>query len=321
MHTGASGGVVGSTGSTRARPRRGRPGLVSVVLPVRDGAATLPQQLAALAGQTYGGDWELVVVDNGSRDRTATLLDGWDDRLPLRRVDTSRRPGISIARNAGMRAASGDLLVFCDADDVVEPGWLDAMVRAAATGELVGGQLDPVPLNAPTLRAARPAPQPADGLARAHGHLPYATGASLAIWAPVARSLGGFDEGFRTCGDDVDLSWRAQAAGHRLVHAPDAVTHYRYRTSWAATMLQALRYGIADTHLFHRHRAHLARRRPVRRAGFLRDPAALLRGRATRRAWCWRAAFWLGQHLGAVLPRPPRAPAPRHVHDHPLVGP
>src|SRR5688500_9296124 len=97
----------------------------SVVVPVRDGAATIGEQLAALAQQDFPGSWEVVVADNGSRDGTADVVRSFRDRLPgLRLVDASARPGASHARNAGAAAATGEVLAFCDADDVVDPGWL-----------------------------------------------------------------------------------------------------------------------------------------------------------------------------------------------------
>lgn len=283
--------------------RRPAPDLVSVIMPVRDASATLSHQLEALAQQTWTGRWELVVVDDGSRDDSPAVAERFTDRLPLRLVGTSARHGIGAARNRGIAAARGQLLLFCDADDVVSPDWLAAMVDAAQRGDVVGGRFEIVRLNRPDVRTSRPAPQGDAGLARAHGHA-YATGASLGMWTSVAEHLGGFDESFRTAGDDIDLSWRAQRAGYRLVHAPDAVTHYRYRTSTARMVGQAFRYGLADTMLYRRYRHHLPRPALRRYAGLVRTLPLLLRGPASRRRrWCWLAGLRLGMLLGAVHPR------------------
>src|SRR4051795_6655976 len=132
------------------------PRLISVVIPVLDGEAHVGDQLAALAGQTYRGDWELVVADNGCSDRTIEIVQGWGPRLPsLTIADATTRRGLNHARNAGASAARGDFLVFCDADDVAGPGWLEAMARAASDADIVGGRLEGGALNAPGVRAGR----------------------------------------------------------------------------------------------------------------------------------------------------------------------
>lgn len=289
------------------------PARVSVVMPVRNAADTVHVQLAALAGQSWSGDWEVVVADNGSRDATRDRVEAFTDRLPLRVVDASGRRGIGVARNRGIAAATGDLLLFCDADDMVADDWLATMVAAARHADLVGGRLDPMRLNPPHVRDSRPSPQPGR-LATAHRHLPYATGASLAIWRDVVVELGGFAEEFRTCGDDIDLSWRAQLAGHHLVYAPQAVTHYRYRRRTTSSLVQAFRYGLADTMLARRHGAHVPRPRLRRHARPLREVAHLLRGPAARRRWAWSASVHLGGLVAIVHPRtwlvPMVGPAP-----------
>src|SRR5262249_32454871 len=65
------------------------PPLVSVVLCCHNGAATLGDQLAALSRQTYRGRWELVFVDDCSRDESCAIAESWADRLPIRIVRTN----------------------------------------------------------------------------------------------------------------------------------------------------------------------------------------------------------------------------------------
>lgn len=225
------------------------PTLVSVVMPVRNAAREIEAQLAALEAQRYEGAWEVVVADNGSTDGTLAMLERWHGRLPgLRVVDASDRIGAAGARNAGAAAARGDLLVFCDADDVVAEGWLVALVRAAADAPLVGGSIDPRRINPARLLVWRPAVA-AEQLAVSGDYLPYAWTANLAIHADVFAAVGGFRTDFDV-GEDVELSWRVQLAGHRLAFAGDAVVDYRYRDGLRALVRQYVAYGGIGPHLY-----------------------------------------------------------------------
>ena len=203
------------------------PTLVSVIMPVLDGEAHIADQLAALAGQTYPGEWELVVSDNGCRDRSMDIVRSFEARLPAVTIaDARARRGLNHARNTGARAARGDLLAFCDCDDVVSPGWLEAMVAAARQADLVGGRLDAELLNDETVLAWRPK-YTMTALVRDHDFMTYAPGGNMAVWTEVAHAIG-WDEDFRFGSSDHGFAWHAQMAGYTLAYAHDAVIHQRY---------------------------------------------------------------------------------------------
>jgi hypothetical protein len=221
---------------------RSRPRSISVVIPAYNAATTLAEQLLALASQQYDGDWEVVVVDNGSTDGTAEVARRHRHRFQACTiVDGGPQRGHSAPRNTGARAARGELLVFCDADDVVAPGWLQAMADAACHYDLVGGWLDGGPLNDASTRSWHH-PWPRDRLRS--WLLPYAVSANLAIWADVLDELGGWSSEYEAGGEDTELSWRAQVAGYRLGFAPDAVVYYRYRSGIGQTARQAFAIGV-----------------------------------------------------------------------------
>ena len=206
---------------------RGAPSLVTVALPVLDEEHHIGDQLAALASQTYAGEWEVVIADNGCTDRTVELALGWRSRLPsLRIADATACRGINHARNVAADGAAGDLLAFCDADDVAAPGWLSALAEAAPRADLVGGVLDPAALNPRRVLERHDRPSANTDLPVAHGFLPYVPGGNCAVWTDVARHLS-WDESFRFGNSDIDFAWRAQLAGHRLAFAPDAVMYRR----------------------------------------------------------------------------------------------
>lgn len=230
---------------------------MTVAIPSRDTAATLPAQLDALAAQAYDGAFEVVLCDNGSTDGSDALALEWAGRLDLRVVRVPE-PGISNVRNAALVEARGDLLAFCDGDDVVAPGWLAALVAAAGAADLVAGRLDDTSLNPPEVVAWR-GPLPVDEPLRPLGFLPLAPGASFAVWRDVAMDVGGWDPGYVGGSEDVDFSWRVQLAGRTFAYAPDAVVAYRYRPDRRALYRQFYRYGHTEARLQRRFAGHLPR--------------------------------------------------------------
>ena len=226
------------------------PQLISVVMPVLNGEAHIADQLDALTRQTYRGEWELVVVDNGCRDRSMRIVGEWTPKLPSVTIaDATARRGLNHARNAGAAAAKGDFLAFCDADDVVTPGWLEAMARSAIDADFVGGRLEWETLNNPVVRAWRPQVPMTDLLVDLdHGFLRYAPGGNLGVWTRVAREIG-WDERFKFGSSDHGFAWKAQLAGYRLAYAPDALIQQRFRTTIWAMARQQYRYGRSGPQL------------------------------------------------------------------------
>ena len=247
---------------------RSAPSLVSVVVPVLNEAADLEDQLAALAAQTYRGPWELIICDNGSTDGSPELARSWLPQLPnLRVVQAWERTGLNHARNVGVCHARGDFVAFCDGDDAVDPGWLDALVAAASDADIVGGWLDHARLNP----AATARHDPMDRLPMKHEFLPGVPGGNCGVWRSVATELR-WDEAFTFGGSDIEFSWRAQLAGYRVAWAPDAVVAVREPTSTRAVARQWYKYGASGPQLF----------QVFRRAGMGRSSV----GHAAR-VWAW----------------------------------
>jgi glycosyltransferase involved in cell wall biosynthesis len=227
---------------------------VSVIIPVCNEEEHLGDQLEALSAQTYTGEWELLVVDNGSTDRSLEIASGFASRLPLRIVDASAQRSINYARNAGVAAAAGDFVAFCDGDDVVSTGWLEALVATGLTADIVTGQLDSMLLNDAVQRSWRPSKLQTEPLSP-YGFLPSAAGGNCGMWTRVAREIG-WNEEFRFGGCDVEFSWRAQLAGFTLAFAPDAVIHLRYRSTLRGLARQYFSYGRAGPLLYRHFRQH-----------------------------------------------------------------
>ncbi|VTR78133.1 glycosyltransferase [Cellulomonas hominis] len=220
---------------------------VSVIIAAKDAAATLPAQLAALAAQDPPFAWEVLVADNGSADRTAEVVQDAARTFPaLRLVDAAAVPGAGAARNAAAEVARGDVLLFCDADDVVAPGWAAALHRALGDAELVAGRLEWARLNGRAAQESRALPQ-VDGLQHTEP-LPWlgcASSSNLGVRRDLFHRVGGFDTRARFL-QDTDLCWRAQLAGAALVFEPAAVVHMRLRRGLRGAWRQGRSSGMGQ---------------------------------------------------------------------------
>lgn len=280
------------------------PPVVSVVIPVRNGGDLFRVQLDALAAQEDAPAFEVIVSDNGSTDDTVTIARSYAGRLDLRIVDSGDRPGVSHARNVGAKAARAAYVLFCDADDMVSPGWVRAMAEGLAVDDIVGGPLDPEQLSEPEALVRRATP-PSDALPVSMRFLPYATGANMGVRSAVMAALGGFETAYQRGHEEVDFAWRAQLAGWTIGFVPDALLHYRLRGSLRDTMRQTFHYGRTHTQLFSRHRHQPIPRTPLKRE--LRTYLMLLgQGWRTHRqgesldGWKCTMAWTLGRLYGDV---------------------
>src|SRR6185312_2792265 len=112
---------------------------VSVVIPAHDAAPVLEETLASVAVQSFG-DWEIVAVDDGSRDATWEILEDAGPRVTALRNPTALGP--AAARNRALAHARGELVAFLDADDLLLPTYLERQIacldQAVAQGRRVG---------------------------------------------------------------------------------------------------------------------------------------------------------------------------------------
>jgi glycosyltransferase involved in cell wall biosynthesis len=272
------------------------------VIPIRNEEEHLEAQLVSLAAQTYDRPWEVVVVDNGCTDRSIEIVENWRDRLPaLVVVDARARRGLNFARNRGAAAANGDFLAFCDADDVTAPNWLEELVRAGASADVVGGPVEMEELNDELQRAW----QPTDSLSSlpgSYGFLPYPPGGNCGIWTDVAREVG-WDESFRFGASDIEFGWRAQAAGYRVAFAPGAMIQHRFKATIRSTFVQYFRYGVSEPHLFKVWGSHGMERNLREAIGtwqWLARGLPLLRSKSIRGRWVRVAGLCCGRICGSL---------------------
>jgi glycosyltransferase involved in cell wall biosynthesis len=209
---------------------------MSVVIPVRNGASTIGEQLDSLCCQSRDFSWELVVSDNGSTDGTAeVVLEHEITRLrPSRIVNASQRPGVNHARNIGVAASRAPLVAVCDSDDRVGPKWLESHFEALrrTKAAVSAGPLMVGALNTPSASARWP------GLVAPSRFASFFAGygANFAFHRELWVSIEGFDEEFKGGFDEIEFMIRAQKGGAAFIWAPEAIVHYRVpearRSDW-----------------------------------------------------------------------------------------
>ena len=238
-----TGGTSTDTDTDTDTPR------LSVVVACRDADDVLGIQLAALARQRCPEPWELLICDNGSVDGSVALAQRWADRLPLRVVDASGTAGAGPARNAGVARARGEWIGFCDADDEVGEGWLEALCSALAEHPFVAGRFEGTRLNSPSTLRSRSLDQQT-GLQHSSERvdLPHAGAGNLGIHRSVFLAVDGFDPSVRYL-QDTDLCWRVQLAGYPLVFVPELVVHVRLRATLRSMYRQGRNYGASQARL------------------------------------------------------------------------
>jgi glycosyltransferase involved in cell wall biosynthesis len=279
---------------------------LSVIVCAHNEQATLPQQLDALLAQKWAGDWEVVVVDNRSTDATASLVAAYVEAHPrVRLVRADDRAGQSYSMNVGADAARADLLAFCDADDVVAPGWVAAMASGLRNHAIVTGPHELDLLNPPWLADSRgrSIEEPVGSFA---GIFPCIRGAGWGVRRSTWHRVGGMSEDYHA-GQDIDFSLRAWLEGIDIVGLPDAVVHYRYRHTPRALWRQGFNYGRYRPRISRLLKEH-GKPTPPALAGWKSWLLLLTRlptlvtpsGRAT---WMWIAGNRVGQVVGSVRER------------------
>ena len=197
---------------------------VSVVIPVLDGEAMVERCVASCRSQTRRAD-EVIVVDNGSTDRTASRA-----AAAGATVLSEPRRGSFRARNRGWRAASSELIAFTDVDCVPEQTWLARLTEPFGDPSVagVGGEILQVERNSASQRWIVERRFLDQGFNAEHAFLPFFATANAAYRRSVLEQLDGFDETFAHTAGDNDMSWRVQAlAGGRVVYQPSArVDHH-----------------------------------------------------------------------------------------------
>ncbi len=207
---------------------------ISVVIPTYNRREILASTLPTVIAQDFPSERrEIIVVVDGSTDETIRTL---RDRSFAVRVIEQANLGISAARNAGLRAARGRLVLFLDDDMLCEPGLLRGHVAAHRDGEdlIVGGEVELSDKSSDSILTQWRHYDDYQWLERVRTQQPEQWWMAVRFaHASAPRRLligaGGFDECFRFADEDIDLGLRLKKAGARYQLRRDLVVRHIYR--------------------------------------------------------------------------------------------
>lgn len=228
--------------------------VVSVIVPAYNEGVVLEACVESILRSHYPRI-EVIIVDDGSTDDTAQIMAALTERHPSVRAIHQANSGKGAALNRGIAEASGEVLLFVDADGLFTArtiDWLLVGLSAPGVGAVCGDDRPANP-DRPLTQMLSVMSHVGTGLVRRALSLlhclPIVSGNIGAFRASIIREIGGFRED--TIGEDLELTWRVYAAGYRVVFQPRAIVYaespstlrglWRQRVRWARGLLQTTR--------------------------------------------------------------------------------
>jgi len=222
---------------------------VSVVVCCYNAATTLDECLQSL-GQLNYPDYEVIVIDDGSKDNTHLIAEKHEMRCI--RVPNG---GLSKARNLGIEASQGEIVAFIDSDAYADPDWLYYLVSALDEHEAaaVGGPNLTPPQDHFIAQCIDQSPGNPTAVLIDNERAEHIPGCNMAYRKDVFDVAGRFDAQHRAAGDDVDLCWRILVTNGKIVYHPSAVVWHHRRPTLRGYLRQQKGYGFAEAHLQRRY--------------------------------------------------------------------
>lgn len=229
-------------------PRDGRRPFLSVIMPLRDEAATLDAAVRSVLAQQYPGDFEVVLAVAPSTDDTLGVAERAAERNRRVRVVANPRGSTSAGLNAAIAACSGSVVARVDGHAELSDGYLERAVELLdETGADNVGGIQDAQGETPFERAVAAAMTSRFGTGDAKFHYGGAPGPTDTVYLGVFRRdvfdrVGGFDETL-VRNQDYELNWRIREAGGTVYFDPDLRVRYRPRGSWRGLARQYFQYG------------------------------------------------------------------------------
>lgn len=238
---------------------------ISVVVCAYNEERHIADCLKSLTTMDYPG-LEVILCDDGSTDATSSIALGF----PVTVLELPHG-GLSAARNAGLAAAKGEIVAYLDADAEATRDWLYHIAQAfegqgiAAAGGPNLPALDPVE----TERAVARCPGNPREVLITDTRAEHLAGCNMAFLRDELLAVGGFDVGYTSAGDDVDVCWKVIDRDREIAFSPAAVVHHHRRGTARGFLRQQRGYGRAERLLSGPHRHRINRLGQARWSGFV----------------------------------------------------
>jgi glycosyltransferase involved in cell wall biosynthesis len=225
----------------------------SVIVPVLNGEATIEKMLAGLDAQAgiQRDDWEIIVVDGGSTDKTQQIVAAHKGVKLL--VETRRGPG--VARDTGLRAARGNIVCHLDADSMPTRRWLVSLLSVFDDSSVVlaGGKTLSLPPETPAQRYMARSGRIDGAEYVTRPVFPFVPSRNMAVRREAALAIDGWSSELIT-GEDVDFCHRLLAKfPSRIAYEEKAILLHRDRETSEGLAKQAWGYGEGMAHLYDRY--------------------------------------------------------------------
>jgi glycosyltransferase involved in cell wall biosynthesis len=220
---------------------------VSIIVPVKNGAAEIKDLLESLMRVDYDKDkLEIIVVDGCSTDGTREIV----SRYPVKLL-TEEKPGVNAARNAGIKNSTGEIIAFTDHDCVVPKDWVKKIVASLRDPEIgcVGGQIlryndDFLARYAdesiiPVMRIFKKKTL----IEKISSPVYYPVGCNFAVKREAVEKTGFFDERFEYGFDELEFAERVCDKGYKILLTPEISVKHKHRSTLLGLLKQTFRYG------------------------------------------------------------------------------
>ena len=204
--------------------------LISVVIPTHNRKSSLKDCLDSVLSQYYpSGEYEVIVVDDGSTDGTKRFLKEFTKTNSNVKFFSQPNRGPSAARNLGIEKSSGGIICFIDDDCIPEKDWLKNLVKGFDC-EKVGGVGGKIITNKPSTLTQRYVEESGILNQEGFGSRKLLITGNVAYKRDALIKSGGFDTSLNAC-EDIDLSIRVQLLGYGIKYVDNAIVYHEYRPS------------------------------------------------------------------------------------------
>jgi cellulose synthase/poly-beta-1,6-N-acetylglucosamine synthase-like glycosyltransferase len=223
---------------------------VSIIVPVRNGEKNIENCIKSINCLDYPKErFELIIIDNGSTDKTVKIIENFqfEDNMKLY---FEERKGVYKARNLGVRNAKGEIIIFTDADCIVDSNWVKNIVEYFSDKSVggVAGEIFPKKGNSIVERYALSIGMWSQKSMFNTDRLPFAQAGNVAYRRDVFSKIGYFAD--ILSGGDADYSWRMLLeTNYKLVYAGNAVVIHDHKIDLKGLFKQTFRYGSSNVFL------------------------------------------------------------------------